>query len=148
MSKIPEGATHKNAFGFFCKYHAGVWYSYADGDWIRFIDAELETYIPIQAEPEWAPMSGYIVHCGTHNRDVEILKEPERVPYITAPCRALDNNELFWGGGFIPVKTPEQIASDERMAAAYAMCGVASSLSNTDAAKLYDAGLRFVEVTK
>ena len=142
MSKIPEGATHKNAYGFFRKLKDGIWYSYADGDWIRFIDAEPETYIPIQAEPEWAPMSGYIVHCGTHNRDVEILKEPERVPYITAPCRALDNNELFWGGEFSPIKTPEQIAAEKRDAAIKEMQRLVGSCNTFPFAELYDYGYR------
>lgn len=142
MSKIPEGATHKNAYGFFRKLKDGIWYSYADGDWIRFIDAQTETYIPIQAEQEWAPMPGRIVHCGTHNRDVEILKEPERVPYITAPCRALDNNELFWGGEFSAIKTTEQIAAEKRDAAIKEMQRLVGSFSTFPFAELYDYGYR------
>lgn len=155
MSKIPAGATHtytESSGTSFRKMYGSYWLGYADGDWIILNNPAPHCYVPIQAEPEWdgegLPPVGAIVYCRSHNRDVEILKEPELVPYVSAPCRALDNDELFWGGDFMPVKTPEQIASDERMADAYAMCGVASSLSNTDAAKLYDAGLRFVEVTK
>lgn len=155
MSKIPEGATHtytESSGTSFRKMYGSYWLGYADGDWIILNNPAPHCYVPIQAEPEWdgegLPPVGAIVYCRSHNRDVEILKEPELVPYVSAPCRALDNDELFWGGDFMPVKTPEQIALDERMAVAYAMCGVASSLSNTDAAKLYDAGLRFVEVTK
>lgn len=155
MSKIPAGATHtytESSGTSFRKMYGSYWLGYADGDWIILNNPAPYCYVPIQAEPEWdgegLPPVGAIVYCRSHNRDVEILKEPEIVPYVSAPCRALDNDELFWGGDFMPVKTPEQIASDERMADAYAMCGVASSLSNTDAAKLYDAGLRFVEVTK
>ena len=152
MSNIPEGATHTAPDGTYRMARDGLWYGCADGDWVYIEGAAPNCYTKIQAEPVWSgeglPPVGAIVYCRSHNRDVEILKEPELVPYVSAPCRALDNDELFWGGDFMPVKTPEQIASDERMADAYAMCGVASSLSNTDAAKLYDAGLRFVEVTK
>lgn len=43
---------------------------------------------------------------------------------------------------FRPVRTPEQIAEEERIASAYAMCAVARSLSNVDAVALYDAGYR------
>lgn len=155
MSNIPEGATHtlSGATVEYKKLRPGsqsMWLTYVDGDWIDTVNATPQMYAPIN--PAWSgeglPPVGAIVYCRSHNRDVEILKEPELVPYVSAPCRALDNDELFWGGDFMPVKTPEQIASDKRMADAYAMCGVASSLSNTDAAKLYDAGLRFVEVTK
>ncbi len=142
MSKIPEGATHKNSYGFFRKYHDGIWYAYADGDWVRFIDAEPETYRPIQAEPEWAPMPGFIVHCGTHNRDVEILKEPDRVPYVIAACRALDNNELFWGGKFSPIKTPEQIAAEKRDSAIKEMQRLVGSCNTFPFAELYDYGYR------
>lgn len=95
-------------------------------------------------------MPGRIVHCGTHNRDVEILKEPERVPYITAPCRALDNNELFWGGEFSATKTPEQIAAEDRGNAILKMQEVTAKAhlwnDQDKLAALYDAGLRFVEV--
>ena len=41
-----------------------------------------------------------------------------------------------------PIRTPEQIAAEERMAAAYAMCAIAPSLSNVEAADLYNAGYR------
>lgn len=128
MSKIPEGATHtytESSGTSFRKMSGSYWLGYADGDWIILNNPFPHLYVPIQAEPEWdgegLPPVGAIVYCRSHNRDVEILKEPELVPYVSAPCRALDNDELFWGGDFMPVKTPEQIASDERMAAAYAM---------------------------
>lgn len=43
---------------------------------------------------------------------------------------------------FRPIRTKEQIAAEERMAAAYAMCAIAPSLSNVDAVALYDAFYR------
>ena len=144
MSKIPEGATHTYGSEY-KKLRPGshsMWLTYADGDWIDTINAMPHLYVLIQAEPEWAPMSGYIVHCGTHNRDVEILKEPERVPYITAPCRALDNNELFWGGEFSEIKTPEQIAAEKRDAAIKEMQRLVGSCNTFPFAELYDYGYR------
>lgn len=42
-------------------------------------------------------------------------------------------------GCFRPIRTAEQIAAEERISAAYAMCAIAPSLSNADAASLYDA---------
>lgn len=43
---------------------------------------------------------------------------------------------------FRPILTKEQIAAEERMADAYAMCAIAPSLSNVDAIALYDAFYR------
>jgi len=43
---------------------------------------------------------------------------------------------------FRPIRTPEQIAAEERLASAYAMCNIAPSLCNGDAVALYDAGYR------
>lgn len=40
---------------------------------------------------------------------------------------------------FRPIRTAEQVAADDRIAAAYAMCAIAPSLSNVDAISLYDA---------
>ena len=145
MSKIPEGATH--TFGTI----AGVgyrrqigsrWEGYVDGDWVLLCGGMPQSYVPIQSETEWTPMAGRIVHCGTHNRDVEILKEPERVPYITAPCRALDNNELFWGGEFSAIKTPEQIAAENRDSAIKEMQRLVGSCNTFPFAELYDYGYR------
>jgi len=53
---------------------------------------------------------------------------------------------LFVGIGiqecFHPIRTPEQIAAEERPAAAYGMCAVVPTLTNVDAVALYDAGYR------
>jgi len=44
---------------------------------------------------------------------------------------------------FIPIRTPAQLAAEERLSCAYRMCAIAPNLTNVEAAKLYDAGLRF-----
>ncbi|WP_367604034.1 hypothetical protein AB1N69_10650 [Pseudomonas asiatica] len=46
-----------------------------------------------------------------------------------------------------PVRTPEQIAAEERESSAYAMCAIAGSLTNIDAFNLYDAGYRKQEAS-
>lgn len=150
MNKFPEGATHTYTVRGKPSYRrlvGGLWEAYADGDWIIVMHPHVHDYVKIQTASEWAPSVGAIVHCGTHNRDVEILKEPERVPYITAPCRALDNNELFWGGEFSPIKTPEQIAAEKRDAAIKEMQRLVGSCNTFPFAELYDYGYR-LQVTK
>lgn len=155
MSKIPEGATH--TFGTisgvgYRRQIGSRWEGYVDGDWVLLCGGMPQSYVPIQPETEWVPAVGSIVLCGTHNRDVEILKVPDLVPYVSAPCRALDNNELFWGGQFSPIKTPEQIEAEDRGNAILKMQEVTAKAhlwnDQDKLAALYDAGLRFVEVTK
>lgn len=138
MSNIPEGATHTYTVRGKPSYRrlvGGLWEAYADGDWIIVMHPHVHDYVKIQAASEWAPSVGDIVHCGTHNRDVEILKAPELVPYVSAACRALDNNELFWGGQFSPIKTDEQIAAEKvskQLDSDLVMYGVSFSLTNDD----------------
>lgn len=154
MSKIPEGATHTYTVRGKTSYRrmAGdLWEAYIDGDWFGVVRPHAADYVTIKSASEWMPSAGSIVHCGSHNRDVEILKDPELVPYVSAPCRALDNDELFWGGKFSPIKTPEQIEAESRKdfldrAHKIYMEGAASHAGGIMA--LYDAGLRFTEVEK
>lgn len=118
MIKIPEGATHTYTVRGKTSYRrmAGdLWEAYIDGDWFGVVRPHAGDYVTIKSASEWMPSTGSIVHCGTHNRDVEILKEPELIPYVSAPCRALDNNELFWGGKFSPTRTVEQIEEEKRI---------------------------------
>lgn len=146
MSKIPEGATHyfiESSPKAYRKKINGFWCAYADGDWVRTsVSVPDDYYHPIQAATEWAPSTGSIVRCGTHNRDVEILTEPELVPCVSAACRALDNNELFWGGQFSTIKTPEQIAAEKRDAAIKEMQRLVGSCNTFPFAELYDYGYR------
>lgn len=138
MSNIPEGATHTYTVRGKKSYRrmAGdLWEAYIDGEWFGVMHPHAHDYVKIQAATEWAPSTGSIVRCGTHNRDVEILKEPELVPYVSAACRALDNNELFWGGQFSPIKTDEQIEAEKvskQLDSDLVMYGVSFSLTNDD----------------
>lgn len=94
---------------------------------------------------------GTICHCGTHNREVEIL-QVTLVPYASAACRATDNNELFWGGDFTPIPTPEQIAAEKRDKAINAMLDLFEAAAckqsydmRAGIAAIYDAGCRLPE---
>lgn len=160
MSKIPEGATHKNAYGFFRKLQDGIWYSYADGDWIRFIDAEPETYIPIKAEPEWTgeglPPVG--IEC-------EVLWDSLTPSYQTCKIIGHDEGRAVFRytsgpekGGygsdtvgtigrlisktFRPIRTPDQIAAEKRDAAIKEMQRLVGSCNTFPFADLYDYGYR------
>ena len=129
MNKFPEGATHKNAYGFFRKLQDGIWYSYADGDWIRFIDAEPETYIPIQADPEWTGKGTPPVGVEIEVKHKDATPEWARPDFYKTEIVALGKQLVIFAAEatgcetvgkiedyeFRPVRTTEQIAADERL---------------------------------
>lgn len=67
------------------------------------------------------------------------IEDDDEVAVLQAGPRIITKTFM----GIRPIRTPEQIAAEDRLASAYAMCGIAKSLTNVDAALLYDAGLRF-----
>lgn len=132
---------------------------YTDADGNHWKKRDAEDYYAVYLSPEWTgeglPPVGTICHCGTHGRAVEVLKV-ELVPYVSAACRALDNSELFWGGEFSPIRTPEQIAAEEREKAAYELAShVAGYMGKSEPSLgdikmseyLYDQGCR-LQVTE
>lgn len=151
MSKIPEGATHKNAYGFFRKLKDGIWYSYADGDWIRFIDSEPETYIPIKAEPEWTgegiPPSGN--SCEMRRADY-VSAGWQKIEFLFAGSKKAffrDEQGHEWSRPlsdlkFRSIRTPEQIAAEKRDAAIKEMQRLVGSCNTFPFAELYDYGYR------
>lgn len=164
MSKIPEGATHKNAYGFFRKFQAGIWYSYADGDWIRFIDAEPETYIPIQAEQEWSgeglPPVGLVCEHSCDDNKTDSSDGGWKEVKIVGHHQFLNDEYLcaVWVSGtevsyssegehFRPIRTPEQIAAEKRDAAIKEMQRLVGSCNTFPFAELYDYGYR-LQVTE
>lgn len=159
MNKFPEGATHKNAYGFFRKFQAGIWYSYADGDWIRFIDAEPETYIPIQAEQEWSgeglPPAGLVCEHSCDDNKTDSSDGGWKEVKIVGHHQFLNDEYLcaVWVSGtevsyssegehFRPIRTPEQIAAEKRDAAIKEMQRLVGSCSTFPFAELYDYGYR------
>ncbi len=165
MSNIPEGATHKNAYGFFRKLQDGIWYSYADGDWIRFTYAEPETYIPIQAEPEWSGEGLPPVGVEIEAKHKDATPEWARPDFYKTKIVAIGKQLVIFAAEatgcetvvkiedyeFRPVRTPEQIESDSRkdfLARAHKIYMEGAADHRGGIMALYDAGLRFVEVTK
>ena len=156
MSKIPEGATHKNAYGFFRKFQDGIWYSYADGDWVRFIDAEPETYIPIQAEPEWSGGGMPPVGVEIEVKHKDATPEWARPDFYKAEIVAIGKQLVIFAAEstgcetvgkiedyeFRPVRTTEQIAAEKRDAAIKEMQRLVGSCNTFPFAELYDYGYR------
>lgn len=175
MSKIPEGATHtytESSGTTYRKKVGDIWFGYADGDWIAVFRPLFHGYEPIQAEPEWTgeglPPVG--TECEIKHADLGWIK-CEIVAHKKMKCGGkthaiawIDGNNLDQSQGirFRPIKTPEQIraesiAGEERkknIDKIQEIYEVSMSTSRRGHASrpaieaLYDAGLRFVEVTK
>lgn len=166
-SKAPAGATHwepnnEYANQGWMKFKNGIWsFMGCEGIWRQHSSdmeaGRLAVMIPRPAEPagwdgDGIPPVGTVCYCVSHERDVEILQIGMNRPYLSAACRALDNNDLFWAGEFLPIRTPEQIAAEERERAIQKMW---FSVRTVDAdhikiqkqvcADLYDAGYRRTE---
>lgn len=151
MSKIPEGATHKNAYGFFRKLQDGIWYSYADGDWIRFIDAEPETYIPIQAEQEWSgeglPPVGMVCEYQTWtNREWRQTKILAHHLGFAVHSWSVEGDDMEVDAApaqdFRAIRTPDQISAEKRDAAIKEMQRLVGSCNTFPFSDLYDYGYR------
>lgn len=172
MSKIPEGATHTAPDKTYRKIAGKDWFACADGDWILIDGAAARHYTPIQTEPEWTgeglPPVG--TECEINHADLGWIN-CEIVAHKKMKCGGkthaiawIDGNNLDHSQGirFRPIKTPEQIraesiAAEERkknIEKIQEIYEVSMSPSRRGHASrpaieaLYDAGLRFVEVTK
>ena len=170
MSKIPEGATHtytESSGTTYRKKVGDIWFGYADGDWIAVFRPSFHGYEPIQAEPEWSeeglPQVGMVIEFMKLNAPPKANGE-----WTKGDVRYLSDCTIVIGGDrcehvhhprnlfYRPVQTAEQIAeSRERSLACDRIYGIITGpgverKGNTSdmAEALYDAGLRFVEVTK
>ena len=167
MSKIPEGATHTAPDGTYRMPRGSLWYGYADGDWVYIEGASPHFYTKIQAEPEWSdgglPQVGMVIEFMKLNAPPKANGE-----WTKGDVRYLSDCTIVIGGDrcehvhhprnlfYRPVQTAEQIAkSRERSLACDRIYGIITGpgverKGNTSdmAEALYDAGLRFVEVTK
>lgn len=168
MSKIPEGATHtytirgKTSYRRMASDLCNLWEAYIDGDWTMIMSPHAEDYVKIQTDQEWngdgLPPVG--VEIEVKHKDAtpewarpdfykaEIVAIGKQLVIFAAEATGCETVGKIEDYEFRPVRTPEQIFQDERLGAAYGMCKIARSLSNFDALHLYDAGLRFAEVTK
>lgn len=86
-----------------------------------------------EAKPDWARPSWY---------ETEIVAIGKQLLIFEADGSGHEKVGELKYYEFRPIRTQDQIAAEERMAAAYAMCDIAPSLSNVDAVALYDAGYR------
>ena len=156
-SQAPKEATHCNREGTaFHDFSGGNHRHWLGGQWVtHFYPIEdYDTPGELIARPseewtgEWRPPVGAIVFCSSHNQDVEILKHSEFG--TTAACQSIDSSELFWGGDFEPIRTPEQIAADERELGInqvmadyeYTVGPCTHKLARSQAERIYDAGYR------
>lgn len=170
MSKIPEGATHQALNGGYRKFVNGLWFGYCDGYWVRVRGDSICEFKPltkIQADPEWSdrghPQVGMVIEFMKLNAPPKANGE-----WTKGDVRYLSDCTIVIGGDrcehvhhprnlfYRPVQTAEQIAeSRERSLACDRIYGIITGpgverKGNTSdmAEALYDAGLRFVEVTK
>lgn len=172
MSNIPEGATHTAPDGTYRMACGSLWYGYADGDWVYIGGAAPHCYTKIQAEPEWSgeglPPVGMVCELKFEHWDDwerhEILCHGKTFMFVRELNSGLDREGSMSMDGimFRPVRTPEQvrawsIAAEERkkdidkIQEIYEMAMSTSRrghASRPAIEALYDAGLRFVEVTK
>lgn len=166
---VPEGATHVvadiynlresqvkiNTGNPYRKYVDGDWYAFVEGSWVYVLDAEPSRYqlIPAPWTGEGLPPVGTVcdmtLRQGT-NTEVEVLAyhgqsvwlkdtgKHSGVHYFTSE---IDKTRIQ----FRPIRTPEQIAAEERESAINDMLTSTNCRGKPWAEKfgeLYDAGYR------
>lgn len=160
MSNIPEGATHtfSSMAGLAYRRQVGSrWEAYVDGDWVLLCGGMPSAYTPIQAEPEWSgeglPPVGFEGFAKSNRtrtfRSCIVLAIRQGMAVVSFT----DQEELQWASEF---KTQSQVEAErarslvfDRIYGVITGPGVERKGNASDMAEaLYDAGLRFVEVTK
>lgn len=161
MSKIPEGATHQTLNGGYRKFVNGLWLGYCDGYWVRVLGDSICEFKPItkiQAEQEWTgeglppedttcEVKGCMSHYQQWNKVTVFAVRGKTVFF--------DMEDGRWGQTdsheFRTARTPEQIEAESRkdfLARAHKIYMEGAADHRGGIMALYDAGLRFVEVTK
>lgn len=165
MSKIPEGATHTAPNGTYRMARGSLWHGYADGDWVYIEGASPHFYTKIQADPEWdgegLPPVG--VEIEVKHKDAtpewarpdfyktEIVALGKQLVIFAAESTGCETVGKIEDYEFRPVRTPEQIEEGLRkvfLARAHKIYMEGAADHRGGIMALYDAGLRFVEVTK
>lgn len=161
-SKAPEGATHyqlesKYPFRDYSEDQAKYW----NGTSWEWMLAESQTvlahvdHVPRPAAPAWngegLPPVGTVCELQDAT-EVRILAHTKRAgaPVAVYQCTDSESIEAYTASFFRPIRTPEQIAAEEREAyinrmveVLHARMGHGSPFSVCEA--LYDEGLRFPE---
>lgn len=159
MSKIPEGATHTAPDKTYRMFANGLWWAYADGDWIVVEGAAPQHYMSIQADTKWTgeglPPVGLVCE---HSCDDNKTDSPDggwKEVKIVGHHQFLNDEYLcaVWVSGtevsyssegehFRPIRTPEQIESEKRADAIKEMQRLVGSCNTSPFAELYDFGYR------
>lgn len=155
MSKIPEGATHTAPDGTYRMARGSLWLGYADGDWVYIEGAAPHCYTKIRAESEWTgeglPPVGLVVHTDHRGKEmtVKILAYGEhhkdKCVLAADMSRGIEGKMFGWIADqcdFRPIKTDEQVASENRYAAIKEMQRLVGSCNTFPFADLYDYGYR------
>ncbi|EOG9968343.1 TPA: hypothetical protein NI644_001926 [Pseudomonas aeruginosa] len=169
-SKAPEGATHWKPSGTvfgegWMKKAGNEWSYWLEGSevwagvWADcFVSAEREAKFEARPQEVWdghgLPPVGTV--CEIKHRDIGWVR-CEIVAHKSFSCGGLthaiawiDENTLDQSQGvrFRPIRTPEQIAAEEREKAIEEMCFAEETLTVKQAKALYDAGYRRQEEGK
>lgn len=160
-SKAPEGATHflpeqpsRGWVACWYKNIGGIWFARNknDCDWYPDNDYQ-EVFIPllIERQPEWTgeglPPVGLDVQrksCGVWIASKALAHSP-----CGRFCAYADAGGMNWGGEtlFRPIRTPAQLAAEEREKAIEDICNTSGDkVTPRSAGLLYDAGYRKIEV--
>lgn len=159
-SKAPEGATHahvRDTISPFRKYEEGVWWAFLLGEWRAVMEATPKFYVERPTSNEWSgeglPPVGAVCRLRT-KRDpedafegwgnAEILYSSERALVWRWVGHSLEFGSEWTKVDFEVIRTPEQIAAEERekaIAEMIAICRMESTDTRMVEA-LYLAGYR------
>lgn len=157
-SKAPEGATHFRHDDPQCSWRMlkdGVWHAWFGGKWMTVTGSAEHLYVE---RPTWTgegrPTVGTVCEAWYddgrvcwHQADV-VGHNPYEPNTIAVSLKGDHERKLIWSDHFRPLRTPEQIAAEERRAAILDMKGHLSFSDYREAeqhcAALYDAGYRKV----
>lgn len=166
-SKAPEGATHWEPTG--PEFHEGwmkeegekwFWWGEVTKEWVETFSVPVKRKATFEARPQetWdgqgLPPVGTV--CEVKHRDIGWVR-CEIVAHKSFSCGGLthaiawiDENTLDQSQGlrFRQLRTPEQIAAEEREKAIEEMCFAEETLTVKQAKALYDAGYRRQEEGK
>lgn len=179
QKNIPEGATHvvvdtyalpvpvmrMNDANPYRKKICGQWHAFVDGDWVLVTNADPKRYQKIDVQQQWngegLPPVGAVCEWAGPNSDGPdgwVFTESKVVAYTDCKAFVIMQKQGCWpvvqhvnNCQFRPIRTPEQIAEEEREVAISTMCDLLGTPRGTVAAgvvmRLYDAGCR-IQVTE
>ncbi len=151
LSKAPEGATHWHKDSeVWCMVVGKTVFYWKRGCWIKsFIIFTEDDYIARPTAPTWngegLPPVGTVCELQDAT-EVRILAHTKRAgaPVAVYQCTDSESIEAYTASFFRPIRTPEQIAAEERDNAIKEMAEELG-IMHTTAAQAYDKGYRKIE---